>query len=58
MDKDLINMIEADKELEYILKEVLFAKQKNVNSDFSFQIRSQKVKNRRVSVISLMNIDK
>ncbi len=44
MDQNLIKMVEEDKELEYILKEVLFAKEKNVNSDFSFQIRSQKVK--------------
>ena len=58
MDKDLINMIEADKELEYILKEVLFAKERNINSDFRFQVRSRKVKNRIVSVTSLMNIDK
>lgn len=58
MDQNLIEMVEKDKELKYILKEVLFAKERNVNCDFHFQVRSNKVKNRRVSVITLMGIDK
>lgn len=35
MDQNLIKMVEEDKELEYILKEVLFAKEKNAATGFN-----------------------
>ncbi|MCP1226463.1 hypothetical protein [Sebaldella sp. S0638] len=54
MEQKLIDMIKEDRELEYMLWEILYAKENGVNCDANFQIRNREVRKRKISVTSLI----
>ena len=54
MEQKLIEMIERDKELEYMLWELLYAKENNVNCSGYFKYSNGKIRKRSITVTSLI----